>query len=300
MITKLTEAQEKQLKLYKEKWIEIGLRTGPANKDRVENLVAQIYQVADLQIPKEILWFDSPKAAKSFIKEKDLSDFACYGQHDANWLSFYDYFYEVMGDNKTDEGKTFKELCEPLKPLIELAKEIGWFWCYENLCIVSQRPVRLSLKYVSERDIKVLHDDHGPAILYADGSCGYYLNGVRMVDKGKMLPELVTTEASQLDAKVIHSIENAEVRQEVIKKIGLDRLYNELKTQTVDTFEQYELVDLKLSEEETGRYLKMINPSTGEPHVEGVPNEALTVKQALMWRNGFELNQTYIKPKVLT
>jgi len=56
-------------------------------------------------------------------------------------------------------------------------------------------------------------------------------------------------------------------------------------------------------------YLKMINPSTGEVCVEGVPNNATTtwsdditmntVKEALAWRDG-DLNNIYLEPVALT
>lgn len=298
MITSLTEAQEKQLAIYRDKWIEIGLKTGPANRARAEKLIIAAYEAANLTPPKEIVWFDSPFAAKKHIEENKLEDYACYGQHDANWLSFYDYFYEVMGDHVCEDGKTMKELIEPLKPLIELAKEVGWFWCYDEACFVSERPVRLDMKK-REDGIKVLHNEHGPALLYKDGLGGYYLNGVRMYDNGRWVTEAFE---DTIDPKIVHSIENAEVRQEIIKKIGLDNLFTELKTATVDTFDTYELIDLKITEEENGRYLKMINPSTGQPHVEGVPNECQNVKQALMWRNGVDnfTEVEYVAPRALT
>lgn len=288
MIQSLTEAQKNQLKIYKEKWIEIGLRTGPANRKRAEELMVDAYKAAGLKPPIKIIWFDSPFAAKKYLDENKLEDVRCYGNHSAGWLSFYDYMYEVL---------ELKNEVEPLRPMIELAKEVGWFWCYEDVCLISERPVRISLK-TNASGVRELHDEHGPAILYADGVCGYYLNGVRMVDRGKFREDWTTTPADKLDPKCVLEAENAEVRRELIKKLGLDRVYSVLKNKTIHTSGDYELVDLNITPTETGRYLKMTNPSINAIHLEGVPNECRSVDEALAWRD--EDGKVYIKPEILT
>ncbi len=50
-----------------------------------------------------------------------------------------------------------------------------------------------------------------------------------------------------------------------------------------------------------GRYLLMINPSTGEEHLEGIPNDCQTPKQALAWRDhdGADAS-SYITPSAIT
>ena len=288
-ITELTEAQKNQLPIYKDKWIEIGLRTGPANKTRREKLMGQAYKAAGLKAPKEIKWFDSPFAAKDYVKEHELDDYRCYGQHSAGWLSFYDYMREVL---------ELKEETEALVPLIELAKEVGWFWCYEDMCLISERPVRISMTPDAENNVKVLHDEVGPAILYADKTCGYYLNGVLIVDRGKMRADWVETPADELNPKCVIEAENVEVRRELIKKLGLDRVYDTLKDKTIETKDNYELVDLKITDTEIGRYLKMTNPSVNHVHLEGVPNECDTISKALAWRD--EDEGEYEEPVVLT
>ena len=63
------------------------------------------------------------------------------------------------------------------------------------------------------------------------------------------------------------------------------------------------------SETVPATYLKMINPSTGEVCVEGVPNNAITswsnditmntVKAALAWRDG-DIDNVYLEPVALT
>jgi len=47
----------------------------------------------------------------------------------------------------------------------------------------------------------------------------------------------------------------------------------------------YDLLEIRV-ERQPMRFLKMINPSIGTYHIEGVPENISTVKQALRWRSG--------------
>jgi hypothetical protein len=60
MITELTPEQEAQLAVYAEKWRKISLSTEPANRPEAEKGVKLAYELAGLNPPKEIVWFDSP------------------------------------------------------------------------------------------------------------------------------------------------------------------------------------------------------------------------------------------------
>lgn len=292
IITELTEAQRNQLAIYRDKWLEIGLRTGPANRARAEKLIHQLYEVNGFAPPKKITWFDGPKTALDYVNEKGLTDSRCYGYHDAAWLGYYDYFAEVFSENKT-----VQQIVAPLKPLIELAKEVGWFWPYDEECIISERMARISLTPGPD-GIKVLHDTVGPAVVFADGAKEYFLNGVAIMKDGKFKPEWVETPANELDPRCILEADNVEVRRELIKKLGLERVYDVLKDKTIDTSGDYELVDLKITDRATGRYLKMRNPSIDAVHLEGVPNEVKTVAEALAWRD--EDEGAYDQPIQLT
>lgn len=277
MITKLTESQKKLFKTYRDKWISIGLKTGPANRRYVESLVPALYKSGGLEAPKDIMWMPSPKAALDYINKKGYSDYRCYGQHDAGWLSFYAYMYEVLN---------IKEV-EPLIPLMKLATEVGWFWCYDKLVIFSERPVKLSLNEQGQ-----LHDEFGPAIVYSDGTCGYYINGVRMLDKffSDCLPK-------DLPAAVIAETENVEMRRELVRLIGLDRVYKELGAEVKDKEGNYELITLNIGTEKPEPYLKMVNPSIKTLHLECVGENCTTVKEALAWRNGLD---KFVQPTILT
>jgi uncharacterized protein (TIGR02996 family) len=60
----------------------------------------------------------------------------CYGSQDASWLSYYSYILHVFGVKD----------CEELIPLTKLACHVGWWFPFENTCIVTERPSKLVLK----------------------------------------------------------------------------------------------------------------------------------------------------------
>ena len=87
---------------------------------------------------------------------------AIFGQQDAGWLSFYDYFREVCN---------LKKETEKLVSLIDLAKHSNWIYPYKNIAVISEKPTVCKLQ-----DGKI-HCENGPAILYKDGFSVYALNG---------------------------------------------------------------------------------------------------------------------------
>ena len=188
---------------------------------------------------------------------------ACYGQHDAGWLGFYDYFLRVVNLP-----------IERIQGLANAAKFIGWWWPFENALIMTDRPRVLHMNN------KELHHDRGPAIKYADGFSVWSLNGVRV-------PRcLVETKAEELDAKKLMKVKNAEIRREFVRKMGVDLVCQRLNAKRIDKCGNYELLLLDLNDGRQRPYLKMLNPSIGTWHVEGVHPDCNTVEKALNWRNG--------------
>jgi len=63
LIIELTPEQKAQLVIYRNKWIEIGLCTEPANRPKAEEGINLAYECAGLEPPKEIIWCESPLSA---------------------------------------------------------------------------------------------------------------------------------------------------------------------------------------------------------------------------------------------
>ena len=295
-IEELTQEQKELLSVYRDKWLAIGLSTDPANRAEAERGVWLAYELARLEKPK-VVWCLSPLSAgltryallkidklepasvRDSVRDSvgdsvrasvgDSVGDSAYGQHDASWLGFYDYFSNVL---------RLEKQTEKLKGLWIISQNAGWFLPHENICWVSERHDVCKLKNGG------IHSEVGPAIHYPDGFSIWALNGVRVPQM------LVETPSEKLDAKLILEEKNAEVRREIVRKIGVERVCQKLDAKCISKSVDgmYELLLLDLGDGRNRPYLKMRNPSISTYHIEGVPPEIKTVEQALNWRNGME------------
>ena len=134
-----------------------------------------------------------------------------------------------------------------------------------------------------------LHADGRAAVAWPDGARLYALHGV-------LVPaEIALTPGSELNPRLVVRERNVEVRRELVRKIGLERLLVALGAKSVDKRGDYELLMLELGDGRARPFLKMRNPSVPVWHVEGVHPDCRTVAEALAWRNG-----TDVPPSVLT
>jgi hypothetical protein len=158
------------------------------------------------------------------------------------------------------------------------------FWITSADVIALPRPVlKLNLQ-------EQLHSDHEPAAYWKDSQQEFFfLNGVHVAR------EIVETPAGELDPRLLLRERNADVRRELVRKIGIERVCETLQAQGLDRQGNYELLLLDLQDGRTRPFLKMKNPSIGIYHIEGVAPECRTVAEALAWRN-----QSDVPPSVLT
>jgi hypothetical protein len=80
----------------------------------------------------------------------------------------------------------------------------------------------------------------------------------------------------------------------LIAAVGVAKVFEIIGYKEIDEFGEYILADMDIDNKRR-YYLRMINPSTGEVHYEGVPEDCRTVEAALKWRN-----QSNKLPKRLT
>ncbi|MFW6272315.1 MAG: DUF6745 domain-containing protein [bacterium] len=276
MNERLSQNQKDKISEYVDKWIKIALDTKVSNRLKAEELIDKIYkQIGEAPVSK--IWCRSPFEAQKLLKEKynhdaELSNF-CFNGSDAGWLAYCDFLKNEMNNNVDD-----------ILLQIELALYCGWYYPTDELCILCEKPEEIH--YDNERH---LHNDGGPAIKYLDGECLYFLNGV------KVSKEIAETPWHELDPKLILKESNAEVRREIVRKVGIERVVVELDANCIDKEGKYELLLLNIGDDILRPYLKMLNPSIGTWHVEGVHPDCKTVKDALAWRNG-----TSQSPDILT
>jgi len=206
-------------------------------------------------------------------KVKNHLNSTLFGYHNC-CLSYYDFLLNELKIN----------CVEPMKPFIELAKCCGWWIPYQNHVVLQHR-----FQEVHRNSNGDLHNEHGMSIKYRDGWGFYSLNGVTV-------PEwMVLKKPEDIDPKELMKIDNAQIRTEFVRKVGIDRCFYKLG-KVIDKFGDYELGLLELGDGRKRPYLKMKNPSVPDLwHVEGVHPSCLTVSSALTWRNG-----TSERPEILT
>ena len=198
----------------------------------------------------------------------------CSGRYWAGWYGFYEYFRNVVG---------LKYNCPQYDLFLEGHKYALVYPLTNGIVVMSQHPQEIHM-----HDGR-LHRDGGPAVSYGDGFAVWALNGVRVPQ------ELAETPAEKLDAQKILTEKNAEVRREYVRKMGVELVCQRLGAEVKDSTGDYELLSLDLQDGRYRPYLKMLNPSIGTYHIEGVHPDCRTVEQALCWRN-----QTDEQPVVLT
>ncbi|MDE2097633.1 MAG: hypothetical protein KGL39_10330 [Patescibacteria group bacterium] len=166
----------------------------------------------------------------------------------------------------------------------ETAK-IGLYFPLDKIIIVGSRP-SVILKNKSG-----LHADGKAALQYADGFSIYALNGIQMN------PEYVLTPPEKLDCQSVLKEQNTDVRRELIRKIGIERMLSVLPNKILSRRGNYQLLSINLGGDATdARYLKMLNPSIGVWHLEGVAPECDTVEKSLNWRN----QNKFVDAEILT
>jgi hypothetical protein len=174
---------------------------------------------------------------------------------------------------------------------LEHSEACHWWWPYNGMVLASDRPREIHLNSSGQ-----LHKDEGMAVRYSDGWGVHFLNGVS-IPSG-----LVMARAEELDPKTILTQNNVEVRRELLRKVGIERFLNVAPHRVLDTRNDYALLSVELTPEiRDARFLKMLNPSIGVWHVEGVAPECETVQHALNYRAGLPLaDKAGWSPAVLT
>jgi hypothetical protein len=198
-----------------------------------------------------------------------------YGQHDANWLGFYDYFREVLGlDNQTAK----------LVGLIEHAKYGGWYIPHENIVFASERHNVVSLDKQGR-----IHSLSGPAIGYPDGFAIYAVHGTRVKEHVIIQPETITISE-------IENEHNVEVRRVMIDRYGQDRYLIDSGAEIIHKDDYGTLYRKSQPDDEALVMVKVIN-STPEPdgsfkdYFLRVPPNIKTACEAVAWTFGMEQSE---------
>ena len=286
MINALTEEQTKKLDEYRDRGIALGFRTGAIDRSLAEKYTKKLNKFLKRPNGPTIImhgpmhaWIATCLLSKGQQVEQQVGQQVgsfVWPYLDGHWWASYkvwiDYFAEVL------------KLELPDRSLIDDMMTFDLIYPLENGAVVYS-----DCPFV-HRNASGLHMDGGPALEYADGTRCWGLNGVSVPQ------ELAEMKAEELDCKKWIQEQNAEVRREFVRKVGVERLMVKLGSKRLDKEEDYELHEIDLGGR-TGAWpaLKMLNPSIGIWHVEWVDKACKTVREALTWRN-----QSDAEPVLLT
>lgn len=303
MIEKLTPEQEDQLPVYRDKWLKVGLCTEPIDQAAAVDIVNRLCTVLlEKSKPERIFFEKSPyhawlrtarlgviedamaadpgltyEQAEKQVRDKqekaveeNIRNFIWSpldGHMSAGFCSFYDYCEAVLKiDHKCIQWPVYRD-----------HTQLGPVYCLDKFAVVSDRPREIHMTKEN-----VLHRDGGPAIYYSDDFQVWALNGVRVP---KTVAETKGEDMSRewLETHFLKE-ENAEVRREIVRKIGAALLCTRLGAEVVDRQGEYEVLLLNVRGQKRP-YLKMKNPSIGTIHIEGIAPGIRTVDEALKFRN---------------
>lgn len=190
---------------------------------------------------------------------------AVLGQHDAAWLSALD----------TASG---------LDGLTEVARTAGWWWPYENVAIITERPTQLHRDEAGRLD-----RGDGPALAYSDGFALHAWRGLPV--PGEFLDSLDT-----LTPERIRNEENAELRRVMLEYYGYDRYLEKSGARPVHHDETGVLWRIELPGDEDAVMVEVVN-STPEPDGTSrtywlrVPPTTRTAREGVAWTFGLSAEE---------
>ena len=241
----------------------------------VEQVVEQVGNKVGNKVGNHVVdqvWnqIDGQNLTFNIWNQVDVQTFQCgYGIHDANFLSFYDYF----------DSEVLYNLNE-IRPLINLSKYVGWWWPFENVVIFTDKPI-----FVCCDNRGRLHHGNRMALEYSDGFGIYSWYGIRVSEQIIMKPETIT-----LDQVVKEN--NQEIRRIMLDRYGWDRILCDLhacvehEDNTGKLMSTYRLGEYLAGEDEIAKFVLVVDPSTNRKYSLRVPPETKTAREGVAWTFG--------------
>ncbi|GAA3426161.1 DUF6745 domain-containing protein [Streptosporangium sandarakinum] len=195
---------------------------------------------------------------------------AVLGQHDAPWLALFDAL-----DRPETEG------------LARVARSAGWWWPFERVAVVCERPAELHRDGMSR-----LHRAGGPALSFPDGFAVHAWGGMPV-------PAGFAATMAALTVQRIDAEENAELRRVMLEHFGYDRYLAESGAVPVHRDEAGVLWRIVLPDDEPVTMVEVVN-STAEPdgtfrkYWLRVPPSTRTAREGVAWT--FGMTETDYRP----
>ena len=221
---------------------------------------------------------ESAEAASEQTRLRLALTFADHGQHDAAWLPVFD-------------GREQLTDAPNLAALKAVAAQVHWWWPFEQVAILCERPTELHLDEQGR-----LHNGDGPALAYADGFALHRWRGVT-------IPVEFARTLAALTPEIIRTERNAELRRIMLEHYGTERYIVDSGAEPVHQDEAGKLWRVNLPGDEPITMVEVVN-STAEPdgtfnrYWLRVPPQTRTAKEAVAWT--FGLTEQEYEPLIQT
>ncbi|MER5949905.1 DUF6745 domain-containing protein [Streptomyces sp. NPDC001904] len=196
---------------------------------------------------------------------------AVLGQQEAAWLSAFDS--SAAGSGAEPDSR--------LDGLAQVARSAGWWWPYERVAVVCERPTELHRDEAGRLD-----NATGPALAFPDG---FALHAWR----GMPVPADFLAGLAGLTPQRIRDEENAELRRVMLEHFGYDRYLTESGAEPVHRDVTGILWRVQLPGDEDVVMVEVVN-STPEPdgthrtYWLRVPPRTRTAREGVAWTFGLE------------
>ncbi len=285
----MTSARQAIIDAAIPEYLSVGLSTEPADFETAKETIAGIYDRIGRKRPY-FVQLDSPLAAELYIQlyceafpgegtpsdrrtqlwdqlvdqlgtqlraqlETQLGDSTqtsrgymgtwFWGSQDAHIWGYYDTARR-MGVIYPPEANAL------LDDHLAVSRSIGWWYPFNDMCILTNRP-----DTISRDESNRLHSEVGPALKYRDGYALYSVHGVRV-------PQWVIEDRAQLTVEQIENETNAEIKRVMVELFGQDRYVLESGATIISQDESGILYRRDMGDDEPIVMVRVLN-STPEP-----------------------------------
>ncbi|MEV7353836.1 DUF6745 domain-containing protein [Kitasatospora sp. NPDC091276] len=250
-------------------WALTGGELGPVTTPLADRIRTAVLDRLAPEVDREEASDDAAAAARARRTTVRLALLdAVRGQHDAPWFAAFEAASDAGGGS-----------AEAVAPLAGVARETGWWWPYQGVALVSERPVALHRDEAGRLDRA-----DGPALEYADG---FALHAWR----GMPVPAEFLAGLADVTVERIRTEENAELRRVLLEHYGYERYLADSGAEPIHRDETGVLWRITLPDDEPVVMIEVVN-STAEPdgtfrtYWLRVPPSTRTARAGVAWTFG--------------
>ena len=307
-VKKLTKEQEDLIPVYRDRWLDIGLKHTAPNPGEIIDDIDWLYEFSGLEKPKFVICLESPMACLVGVKifESMLNKGAqvrdqvgdqvwdqvgaqvgaqvraqvrdqVWGQKEAEYFSPFDirswsgWFGFLSFFKEQNLINIDDQLAINFEKSARILRKCYWLYPFSNVCFVSHSP-----KHTHMVDGE-LHNENGPSVEFSDGFKVYSIEGVRVPEKVVTSPESITLEDIQKE-------ENAEVKRIMRERYGTGRYLNDTGATVVDFDNDFHGGFRALIEDKDGnRWLEGSDGSTGRVYFMRAKGETCKEAHESLW-----------------